>query len=153
MNQEIKVRLATTKDLRIIQGLQVEMEHSIEENPMPDEEGRKGVDYILSKSPLHGFYLVAKINKEIIGCLRISYERSVSSNGTYWWIQNVFVSKIHRKKGVFQYLYKKVINMTSANEDIVGIKLHVHKNNLAAQKAYEKAGMKRSSEFVYIKRL
>ena len=84
---------------------------------------------------------------------RISYERSVSSNGTYWWIQNVFVSKIHRKKGVFQYLYKKVINMTSANEDIVGIKLHVHKNNLAAQKAYEKAGMKRSSEFVYIKRL
>ena len=69
MNQEIKVRLATTKDLRIIQGFQVEMEHSIEENPMPDEDGRKGVDYILSKSPLHGFYLVAKINKEIIGYL------------------------------------------------------------------------------------
>ena len=129
------------------------MEHAIEDTPMPDEVGKKGVNYILSVAPKEGFYLVAEIKDTIIGCLRISYERSVSNNGVFWWIQNVFVSEAHRNKGVFQHLYNEIFTMSKSYKNIVGIKLHVNKNNLKAQKAYEKAGMKRSSEFVYIKRL
>ena len=129
------------------------MEHTIEDSPMPDEVGKKGVNYILSTTPKEGFYLVAEIKGTIVGCLRISYERSVSSNGVFWWIQNVFVSEIHQNKGVFQHLYKEVLKMSKSYKNIVGIKLHVNKNNLKAQKAYEKAGMKKSPEFVYFKRL
>ena len=129
------------------------MEHAIEDTPMPDEVGKKGVNYILSTAPKDGFYLVAEIKDIIVGCLRISHERSVSSNGVFWWIQNVFVSETHRNKGVFQYLYNEIFTMSKSYKNIVGIKLHVNKNNLKAQKAYEKAGMKRSSEFVYFKRL
>lgn len=150
---KIIVRLGKIKDLEIIQNFQIQMEHIIEDTPMPDEVGKKGVNYILSTAPKDGFYLVAEIKDTIVGCLRISYERSVSSNGVFWWIQNVFVAENHRNKGIFQLLYKEVFKMSKSYKNIVGIKLHVHKNNLKAQKAYEKAGMKKLPEFVYFKRL
>ena len=49
--QKLIVRLAKIKDLEIIQNFQIQMEHAIEDTPMPDEVGKKGVNYILSTAP------------------------------------------------------------------------------------------------------
>ena len=147
--KNISVRLATINDLKKIQEFQVKMEHHIEKFPMPDALGVAGVEYILS-NPNQGFYIVAELKNVLLGCLGISFERSVSSNGFFWWIQNVFVDEGSRGNGVFQILFDEVLKKSKKSKDVVSIKLHVHINNPSAIKAYEKAGMKRSPEYPYI---
>ena len=100
--------------------------------------------------PQFGFYLVAEHSEEVIGALRISYERSVSRNGFFWWIQNVCINENYRGNGIFQKLHDKVVNLAKKNKEVVAIKLHVHTNNRSAIKAYEKAGMKKTPEYPYI---
>ena len=149
----ITIRYATIEDIKIIQDFQIRMEHYIEEEPSPDAVGKAGVEFILSNAPKHGFYIVAEFGENIAGCLRISFERSVSSNGFFWWIQNVYVHESYRKIGVFQKLYREVIRLAEEATDVVEIKLHVHTNNPNAIGAYEKAGMDKSPEFVYIHKM
>ena len=147
--KQITVRIAKLPDLSSLQNLQVDMEHTIEDQPYPDELGKLGVEYILN-NPDQGFYLVAEHSEEVIGALRISYERSVSRNGFFWWIQNVCINENYRGNGIFQKLHDKVVNLAKKNKEVVAIKLHVHTNNRSAIKAYEKAGMKKTPEYPYI---
>lgn len=147
--EDINIRFAKSSDITNIQDFQVKMEHTIEEHPSPDETGKAGAKYIL-ENPDEGFYLVAGFGDKIVGCLRISFERSVSNNGYYWWIQNVFVEDEYRGKGIFKYLFDRVIDLAKKKENVVTVKLHVHTNNPRAIKAYEKAGMIRSPEYPYI---
>ena len=148
MNEDT-VRIAKLQDLKELQNLQIDMEHTIEDEPYPDKLGKLGVEYILN-NPEQGFYLVAENPNNIIGALRISFERSVSRNGFFWWIQNVCVDKDYRGKGVFQKLHNEVVELAKKNKEVVAIKLHVHTNNISAIKAYEKAGMKKTPEYPYI---
>jgi len=147
--KQITVRIAKLPDLSSLQNLQVDMERTIEDEPYPDELGKLGVEYILN-NPDQGFYLVAEHSEEVIGALRISYERSVSRNGFFWWIQNVCINENYRGNGIFQKLHDKVVNLAKKNKEVVAIKLHVHTNNRSAIKAYEKAGMKKTPEYPYI---
>jgi len=149
MNKKIKTRFAEISDIKELEELQVDMENTIEDKPYPDYLGKLGIKFILDNSE-QGFYLVAECENKVIGALRISYERSVSRNGFFWWIQNVCVNKNFRGIGVFNELFKKVISLAKKQDDVVAVKLHVHTNNKSAIKAYEKAGMKRTPEYPYI---
>ena len=149
MNKKIKTRFAEITDIKELEELQVDMENTIEDKPYPDYLGKLGIKFILDNSE-QGFYLVAECENKVIGALRISYERSVSRNGFFWWIQNVCVNKNFRGIGVFNELFKKVISLAKKQDDVVAVKLHVHTNNKSAIKAYEKAGMKRTPEYPYI---
>ena len=73
MNEDT-VRIAKLQDLKELQNLQIDMEHTIEDEPYPDKLGKLGVEYILN-NPEQGFYLVAENSNNIIGALRISFER------------------------------------------------------------------------------
>ena len=147
--KKITVRIARLPDLDQLQNLQVDMEHTIEDEPYPDKLGKLGVEYILN-NPNQGFYLVAQHSSNVIGALRISFERSVSRNGFFWWIQNVCVHKDYRGNGIFKKLHNEIVKLAKKNDDVVAIKLHVHTNNKSAIKAYEKAGMKKTPEYPYI---
>ena len=147
--EKIKIRLGNISDLKELEILQIDMENTIEDKPYPDELGKEGLKFIL-ENPDQGFYIVAEYNKKVIGALRISFERSVSRNGFFWWIQNVCVEKKYRGNQVFQKLFNEVIELTKKNDDVVAVKLHVHTNNKSALRAYEKAGMKRTPEYPYI---
>ena len=72
MNEDT-VRIAKLQDLKELQNLQIDMEHTIEDEPYPDKLGKLGVEYILN-NPEQGFYLVAENSNNIIGALRISFE-------------------------------------------------------------------------------
>tara|TARA_B100000902_G_scaffold291272_1_gene277578 strand:- start:6152 stop:6613 length:462 start_codon:yes stop_codon:yes gene_type:complete len=149
MNKKIKTRFAEISDIKELEELQIDMENTIEDKPYPDYLGKLGIKFILDNSE-QGFYLVAECENKVIGALRISYERSVSRNGFFWWIQNVCVNKNFRGIGVFNELFKKVISLAKKHDDVVAVKLHVHTNNKSALKAYEKAGMERTPEYPYI---
>ena len=146
---KIKIRLGKISDLKKLEILQIDMENTIEDDPYPDELGKKGLKFIL-ENPNQGFYIVAELDRKVIGALRISFERSVSRNGFFWWIQNVCVDKKYRGNQIFQNLFDRVIKLAKKHDDVVAIKLHVHTNNKSALKAYEKAGMNRTPEYPYI---
>tara|TARA_B100000941_G_scaffold286313_1_gene259647 strand:+ start:6178 stop:6636 length:459 start_codon:yes stop_codon:yes gene_type:complete len=146
---KIKIRLGKISDLKKLEILQIDMENTIEDDPYPDELGKKGLKFIL-ENPNQGFYIVAELDRKVIGALRISFERSVSRNGFFWWIQNVCIEKKYRGNQIFQNLFDRVIKLAKKHDDVVAIKLHVHTNNKSALKAYEKAGMNRTPEYPYI---
>tara|TARA_B100001093_G_scaffold482721_1_gene514617 strand:+ start:286 stop:747 length:462 start_codon:yes stop_codon:yes gene_type:complete len=149
MNKKIKTRLANISDIKKLEILQVDMENTIEDDPYPDEIGKKGLKFIID-NPDYGFYIVAELEKKVVGGLRISFERSVSRNGFFWWIQNVCVDKELRGKRIYQSMFNKVIELAKNQDDVVAVKLHVHTNNNSAIKAYERTGMKRTPEYPYI---
>jgi len=149
MNKKIKTRLANISDIKKLEILQVDMENTIEDDPYPDEIGKKGLKFIID-NPDYGFYIVAELEKKVVGGLRISFERSVSRNGFFWWIQNVCVDKELRGKRIYQSMFNKVIELAKNQDDVVAVKLHVHTNNSSAIKAYERTGMKRTPEYPYI---
>ena len=149
MKKKIKTRLANISDIKKLEILQVDMENTIEDDPYPDEVGKKGLKFIID-NPDHGFYIVAELEKTVVGGLRISFERSVSRNGFFWWIQNVCVDKELRGKRIYQSMFNKVIELAKNQDDVVAVKLHVHTNNNSAIKAYERTGMKRTPEYPYI---
>ena len=47
MNEDT-VRIAKLQDLKELQNLQIDMEHTIEDEPYPDKLGKLGVEYILN---------------------------------------------------------------------------------------------------------
>lgn len=81
-------------------------------------------------------YIVAKLNKEIIGF------------GGIWkavddiHITNIVVKKTFRNKNVGSILLNSLINLAK-NQNTTSITLEVNSNNIPAQKLYEKFGFKK----------
>ncbi|GJL82066.1 MAG: hypothetical protein DHS20C01_17000 [marine bacterium B5-7] len=109
---------------------------------------RAGVRAVFEK-PARGFYLVARIDEKIIGCLMITHEWSDWRNGLFWWIQSVYVTPEHRGMGVYRRLYRDVLARAMNMGEVCGIRLYVEKDNLNARKAYEALGMSNSGYLVF----
>ena len=96
-----------------------------------------------------GFYLVAEHASEAAGQLMVTYEWSDWRNGTFWWIQSVYVTPGHRRSGVFRALYRRVQEMAADAGDVCGIRLYVETANVRAQSTYVALGMQRSHYELY----
>ena len=96
-----------------------------------------------------GFYLVAERASEVAGQLMVTYEWSDWRNGTFWWIQSVYVTPAQRRSGVFRALYRRVQEMAADAGDVCGIRLYVETANVRAQSTYVALGMQRSHYELY----
>ncbi len=103
----------------------------------------------LFKDPNKGKYYVAEENGEVIGCLMNTYEWSDWRCGTVIWIQSVYITALHRGKGVYKKMYEHIQRMVMADPDLLGIRLYVDKTNKPAQQAYKKLGMNGEHYQVY----
>lgn len=88
-----------------------------------------------------GFYVVAMGNEEVVGQLMITYEWSDWRNGTFWWIQSVYVTENYRRRGVFRSLYEWVQEQARSNKNVCGLRLYVERDNDRAQRTYQDLGM------------
>ena len=112
------------------------------ENKVLDEEIiTAGVSSIINDSS-KGIYWVMEMDKIIIGQLMVTYEWSDWRNGMMWWIQSVYVSKEHRRQGVYSKMYNNLLELAQLDSECCGIRLYVEKENKKAQKTYEKLDMK-----------
>jgi ribosomal protein S18 acetylase RimI-like enzyme len=107
----------------------------------------QGVKNLLSH-PKKGFYVVITEEEKIIGQLMITFEWSDWRNTDIWWIQSVYVHKTYRNKGVFSALFNE-IKKQAKKEQIPILRLYVHKENVSAQKVYEKRKMKKGTYLFY----
>lgn len=99
-----------------------------------------GVEGVFA-DPRRGFYLIAERAGERIGCLLLTFEWSDWRNGDWWWIQSVYVIPSARRSGVFRALHAEVQRRAREAVDVVGLRLYVEHENLAAQATYAALGL------------
>lgn len=96
-----------------------------------------------------GFYLVAKRRgrdgaRVVVGQLMVTLEWSDWRNGTFWWIQSVYVAPDARGQGVYRALHETVRALAHDDGHVCGLRLYVEHDNTGAQETYRKVGMRAS---------
>jgi ribosomal protein S18 acetylase RimI-like enzyme len=98
--------------------------------------------------PAKALYFVAEEAGAIVGQVMVTYEWSDWRNGWMWWLQSVYVPKSHRRRGVFRSLFEHVLQAARADPGVVGLRLYVERDNVAAQQTYLGLGMIAPGYFV-----
>lgn len=140
MSDKIQVRKAAADDWEVIARFNTAMARETEQKELPLPVISAGVQAVF-KNPGYGFYGVAEIEKNIVGCLMVTLEWSDWRNGVFWWIQSVYVKPEFRNKGVYRSLYEFVKKTAKENPEVCGFRLYVEKENHRAQKTYQALGM------------
>lgn len=93
------------------------------------------------EDPSKGFYNIAEINKETVGCHMVTYEWSDWRNGQVYWLQSVYVEERSRQHGVFRAMFRLLKEQVMSDPGIAGLRLYVDKSNGRAQNVYASMGM------------
>lgn len=137
---EITVRKASLTDLSNIVDLYLENSNrrwSEFDKQMLESGLRK-----LISAPSKGFQMVAEVEQDIIGILRIAPEWSPLRDSSFWWIENVYVRPNWRRKGVYRKMYNYIYDSAKKNKKICGIRLYTEQDNTVARKTYVETGMR-----------
>ena len=136
----ITIRKANTEDLDRIAEFQCKMALETESIELDKERLLKGVKAVFS-DPDKGFYLVAETDELVVACTLLTSEWSDWRNGTFLWIQSVYVDPAFRGKGIYSKMYSFVKDIVLNSPDFLGLRLYVAMNNKIAQAVYSKTGM------------
>jgi ribosomal protein S18 acetylase RimI-like enzyme len=148
MTHAIQVRLATPRDAQVLIEFNSAMALETEDKELlPDVIGA-GVHALLA-SPASGFYVVAESAERVVGSLLITKEWSDWRNGTFWWIQSVYVRPEFRRQGVYKSLYRHVQELAARDPAVCGFRLYVERENRRAQGAYRTLGMNETRYLVF----
>jgi len=143
----MRIRLATPADAGVLIEFNAAMALETEgKELLPDVIGA-GVRSLLG-DPAAGFYLLAEQDRAV-GSLMITKEWSDWRNGTFWWIQSVYVRPDFRRQGVYKSLYRHVQELASKDPAVCGFRLYVERENERAQATYSALGMKQTHYLVF----
>lgn len=143
----MRIRLATPADAAVLVEFNAAMALETEgKNLLPEVIGA-GVRGLLD-NPVAGFYVLAETER-VVAALMITKEWSDWRNGSFWWIQSVYVRPEARRQGVYRRLYRHVQEMAAKDPQVCGFRLYVERENSAAQAAYAALGMKETRYFVF----
>ena len=143
----MRIRLATPADAGVLIEFNAAMALETEgKELLPDVIGA-GVRSLLG-NPAAGFYLLAE-QDSAVGSLMITKEWSDWRNGTFWWIQSVYVRPQFRRQGVYKNLYRHVQELASKDPAVCGFRLYVERENERAQATYSALGMKQTHYLVF----
>ena len=144
----MNIRKALNKDIDVIARYNYNLAYETENKILDMNILTKGVEAII-KDENKGIYHVCEINGEVVGQIMYTFEWSDWRNGTFLWIQSVYVNKEFRGMGVFKALYKFIRDISDNDNNICGIRLYVEKENTIAKKTYKNIGMKECNYYIY----
>lgn len=144
----MNIRKALNKDIDVIARYNYNLAYETENKILNMNILTKGVEAII-KDENKGIYHVCEINGEVVGQIMYTFEWSDWRNGTFLWIQSVYVNKEFRGMGVFKALYKFIRDIADNDNNICGIRLYVEKENIIAKKTYKNIGMKECNYYIY----
>ena len=104
-SKEIHIRRAAKADADTIVTFNAEMARETEDLALPRKRLTNGVNAMFDDSA-KGFYVLAECDGKVVGQAMITYEWSDWRNGTFWWIQSVYVLPQYRRMGVFRSLFE-----------------------------------------------
>lgn len=134
------IRLAQPEDAAAIVEFNMAMAYETEQKQLDQATLSRGVQAVFDE-PARGFYVVADSPEGPVGSLLVTSEWSDWRNGTFWWIQSLYVLPQWRRQGVFKSLYEFVSEKAQQDGNICGLRLYVESNNHTARACYEKRGM------------
>ena len=137
---DVLFRDATPGDVPAIIDFQIAMARETEELELDRDILTRGVNALFA-DPSLGRYYVAEADGQVVGSLMITYEWSDWRNGMVWWIQSVYVTPSHRRRGIYAGLYAHVKAIVAPDPSIRGIRLYVDNRNKSAQDVYARLGM------------
>jgi ribosomal protein S18 acetylase RimI-like enzyme len=143
MTVRLKIRRATRKDARTLAEFNSAMALETERKVLMPEVIGAGVRALLAQ-PRAGFYVIAEAQGTVAGALMITTEWSDWRNGSFWWIQSVYVRPRFRRQGVYRRLYAHVRAMARKARAVCGFRLYVERSNRPAMATYRAAGMERT---------
>ncbi len=134
------IRKAKIEDLEIIVKYNYNLAKETEDKELELDILMKGVINLILDST-KGQYYVYEVDNKVVGQIMHTYEWSDWRNGNFLWVQSVYINKEYRRQGIFKALYSHVRNIADNNEDIVGIRLYVEKENISAKSTYKSLEM------------
>lgn len=137
------IRRAVSTDAEVIAANNRAMALETEGKALDPATSLRGVARALA-DPEKGFYLLAERAGQVVGQLMITFEWSDWRDGTFWWIQSVYVAPEARRSGVYRALYEHLLVMARETPCICGIRLYVESENTRAQRTYAALGMQRA---------
>jgi len=143
----MRIRLATPADAGVLIEFNAAMAFETEGKELLTDVIGAGVRSLLG-NPAAGFYLLAE-QDSAVGSLMITKEWSDWRNGTFWWIQSVYVRPEFRRQGVYKNLYRHVQELASKDPAVCGFRLYVERENERAQATYSALGMKPTHYLVF----
>ena len=148
MSREIIVRLAGAGDADVLVAFNRAMALETEGKALREETASRGVAGLFA-NPSLGFYVVAEAGGEVVGSLMITTEWSDWRNGSFWWVQSVYVRPDSRRQGVYRRLYRFVGDMAAEDPDVCGFRLYVERENSTARQAYRALGMEETGYVMF----
>lgn len=144
-----KIRPAELSDIPVIAKHNIALAAETENVTLDPSLVEAGVRSLL-ENPTFGFYTVAEDpDGDVAGIAMVTYEWSDWRNKVFWWIQSVYVSSGHRRKGVFSGLFQYLKNAAETAGNVCGIRLYVEKENDRAQQTYRSFGMEQSPYWMF----
>jgi GNAT superfamily N-acetyltransferase len=148
MSNELLVRIGEDKDADALAQSNIAMAWETERKKLSPPVVARGVKSLLSH-PGDGFYVVAEVDGQIVGSLMVTYEWSDWRDASFWWIQSVYIRPAFRKQGIYRRLYAFVKEKALQDTKICGFRLYVERDNIKAQRTYERIGMSRVPYVLY----
>ena len=136
----IVVRAATTEDADFLAHGNAAMALETEHKQLDPQVVGAGVGAALA-DPGKGLYFIAERDGQRVGQLMFTCEWSDWRNGTFWWIQSVYVLPEARRSGVFRALFRHVEQLAERDPHVCGIRLYVERENVRAQATYRHCGL------------
>ena len=134
------IRRALSQDIAELADFNIKMAYETEGVELIPEVITAGVTTMID-NPQMGFYLVVELDNGIQASLMVTTEWSDWRNGTFWWIQSVYVRPQYRRQGLYRELYLRVKELAEQEPAVCGFRLYVERDNSAAQRTYESLGM------------
>jgi len=136
----VTIRRGDTGDLAAIVDLNTAMAVEMESRVVSSTRLGEGVSAVLGSGD-RGFYVLADSGGPVVGVLHVIPEWNPWRNGFFWKVENVFVSREWRRRGVYRAMHSYVVGAAQAEADVCGIRLFAVESNVGARRTYEGVGM------------
>ena len=136
----IAIRRAIAQDAQALIDFNCAMALETERKELLPEVISAGVRALLA-NPAAGFYVVAEADDSVVGALMLTKEWSDWRNGSFWWIQSVYVRPEYRRRRIYTQLYRHVQQLAAEDPAACGFRLYVERENAQAQAVYRALGM------------
>jgi len=144
VSDELLIRNGQRSDIETLARFIIAQAWETEKKRLEPAAATKGVQAVFN-NPKYGFYTVAEVAGQVVGCAMITYEWSDWRCGLFWWIQSVYVDPEFRRQGIFRRLYEFLKEKASRENDVCGFRLYVEHSNNTGQSTYAELGMKEIS--------
>ncbi len=136
----MRIREAQLGDVPVIADYNARLARETESRELDRPTLLAGVRALV-ENPSRGVYFVAEEAGRVIGQVMITFEWSDWRNGTFWWLQSVYVREDFRNRGVFRSLFEHVRGLAGQEAGVCGLRLYVEHQNERAKSAYRRLGM------------